>query len=174
MILYMSEIRRSKLEAKLRHLLLLTLLSSNNPISLSSTFWKFLRVTIFLLWVAAIFCLEESISGLSLSFLVSWRLRWRDLYPFQGNRFIFLLFRKSLNWKKTNPFCGNFATARLLAYHTLWVWSSPGFKNKHIFVLWHKLSNWVADFWIHKRFRFHIFQILEQQYHPELNVHFST
>jgi len=110
---------RSKLEAKPRHLLLLTLLSSNNPISLRSTFWKFLRVTIFLLWWATIFCLEESISGLSLSFLVSWSHCFGGIFiSFSTDRFRFHLFRKSLNWK-TNSFCENFAIAHLLAYRTL-------------------------------------------------------
>lgn len=40
---------------------------------------------------------------------------------------------------------------------SFWVWSCPGFKNKHRFFLWHKLNNWVTDFWIRKGFRFLIF-----------------
>ena len=38
---------------------------------------------------------------------------------FKTGRAVFYLFRKSLNWKRANPFCGNFAIAHLLAYHIL-------------------------------------------------------
>lgn len=139
-------------------LLLLTLLSSNNPISLSSTFensWEWQSFCYgklqYFVWKKAfqaclvfLSVLETEVEGsLSVSELT-------DSY-FSCLENLWIGRRLTLSVE----------TLQLrvcLLITPYWVWSSQVLKTSTYLMLWLKLSNWVALIcWIHKRFQISIF-----------------